>query len=139
MPKIGKTKYRHTDYNFGCTWEFSTLLNDAVESDDVEQVRFLLSLGANTNECLYAFWNRQQDSPTVMSHPIILNIKSQHVFNLMANAGMNIYPRECNFKDGKNDIGNPIDLNENLLKWRADWVALHKDRKASVKGFANMN
>lgn len=127
LPKINVSDpnriYRgiHTDYSFGCSNSYWTLLSKAVDDNDVEMVTFLLDLGADPNVYLHSFWNRNKDSPSVIREPVIEHIKSQEVFNVMAKAGMNLYPQRGSDEEIKNGKGEEVFLSEQQRTWRCDW------------------
>ena len=115
----------HTDYNFGCSNSNWTLLSKAVDADDFELVGFLLQMGADPNVYLHSFWNRDPNTPTTFGDPVILHVKSQRVFNLMANSGMELYPVRGSLEEIENRTGEMVSLTDQLDKWRKDWEFLH--------------
>ena len=111
----------HVDYNFGsCSNSYWTLLSKAVDDDDVGLVSFLLDLGADPNVYLSSYWNMNKGS-SFISEPVLEHIKSQEVFNVMAKAGMNLYPKCGRDEEIKNGKGQEVFLSEKQRAWRLDW------------------
>lgn len=116
LGSFGTTTGKHTDFNIMYTSELHSPLSRAVDNDDIEEARYLISYGADVNQMMFNSGGRGKGSWLLYTQPVLMQVRSVGMYKLFVEAGAVPYPRSYTYRGKDKSDGEEHNLLDEL--WR---------------------